>query len=88
MVYHIGNKILEVFLDLNSCNYDCWWYQQLLIRWFQFGAFCPIFRVHGNNVNTAYWNYGPIVLSDAKLIDELRYRLMPYIYTLGYMITI
>ena len=70
-----------------SCNYDCWWYKQLLIRWFQFGAFAPIFRVHGNNVNTAFWNYGPIVLADVALIDNLRYRLLPYIYSLAYYVT-
>jgi len=69
-----------------SCNYDCWWYKQLLIRWFQYGAFVPIFRVHGNGVNTAYWNYGPVVLEDVHLIDNLRYRLLPYIYSTAYYI--
>ena len=70
-----------------SCNYECWWYKQLLIRWFQFGAFVPIFRVHGNAVNTAYWNYGPVVLEDVLLIDNLRYRLLPYIYSTAYYVT-
>eukprot|EP01083_Nonionella_stella_P077003 210050_1 len=64
-----------------KCNYECWWYLQLLIRWFQFGAFVPIFRVHGNNVNTAPFYYGPVVLDDFRLIDNLRYRLLPYIYS-------
>eukprot|EP01084_Bolivina_argentea_P124006 219745_1 len=69
-----------------SCNYKCWWYLQNLIRWFQYGAFVPIFRVHGNGVNTAYWNYGPVVLEDVLKIDNLRYRLLPYIYSTAYYI--
>ena len=75
------------FRPSGNCNYDCDWYRSLLIRWFQFGAFCPIFRVHGNNVDTAYWNYGETVLNDVLLIDNLRYRLLPYIYTVSYWVT-
>ncbi|ETO11840.1 Alpha-glucosidase [Reticulomyxa filosa] len=60
------------------------WYHRLLIRWFQFGAFTPIFRVHGSESHTEYWNYGPTVLKDVLLIDNLRYRLLPYLYSLAY----
>jgi len=34
-------------------------YHELLIRWFQFGAFSPIFRVHGYQSETEMWKYGP-----------------------------
>ena len=36
-------------------------YRELFIRWFQFGAFCPIFRVHGSRANdqNELWSYGP-----------------------------
>ncbi len=33
-------------------------YHQLLIRWFQFGVFTPIFRVHGCGTHTEIWNFG------------------------------
>ncbi len=36
-------------------------YHELLIRWFQFGAFCPIFRIHGFRSETEMWKYGPEV---------------------------
>jgi hypothetical protein len=34
-------------------------YRELLIRWFQFGTFCPIFRIHGFRSETEMWKYGP-----------------------------
>lgn len=33
-------------------------YHQLLVRWFQFGVFTPIFRVHGAGTHTEIWNFG------------------------------
>ena len=56
-------------------------YQELLVRWFQFGVFTPIFRVHGGGSNTEYWNYGPDVLELVLQACQLRYRLLPYVYT-------
>jgi len=64
-------------------------YQELFVRWFQFGAFCPIFRVHGTSTpremylfgDQGYWAY------DAQLkADQLRYRLLPYIYSLAWKV--
>ena len=57
-------------------------YRELFVRWFQYGAFCPIFRVHGvrtNNENEL-WSYGPEAQEILTLYDRLRYRLLPYIY--------
>lgn len=62
-------------------------YHSLLIRWYEFGAFCPIFRVHGNETATEVWNFGPEVVSDFVKYDDLRYRLMPYIYSLAWKVT-
>ncbi len=56
-------------------------YHELLIRWFQYGAFCPIFRVHGYQSNAEIWNFGPAVEHILTQYDELRYRLLPYIYS-------
>ena len=64
-------------------------FRELFVRWFQFGAFSPIFRVHGtrNPSENELWSYGP----DAEKIlvdyDTLRYRLMPYIYSQAWQVT-
>lgn len=56
-------------------------YHELLIRWFQYGAFCPIFRIHGFHSETEMWKYGPTVEKILRQYDDLRYRLLPYIYS-------
>jgi alpha-D-xyloside xylohydrolase len=61
-------------------------YQNLYARWFEFGAFCPIFRTHGHRPHNELWSYDeiePILVS----YDKLRYRLMPYIYSLAWKVT-
>ena len=61
-------------------------YQELYARWFEFGAFCPIFRTHGHRAHNEMWTYDkvePILLK----YDRLRYRLMPYIYSLAWRVT-
>jgi alpha-D-xyloside xylohydrolase len=62
-------------------------YHELLIRWFQYGTFCPIFRVHGYKSNAELWNYGPQVERVLTQFDELRYRLLPYIYSAAWGVT-
>jgi alpha-D-xyloside xylohydrolase len=61
-------------------------YQELYTRWFEFGVFCPIFRTHGHRAHNELWTYDkvePILLN----YDKLRYRLMPYIYSLAWRVT-
>ena len=59
-------------------------YHELYTRWFQFGAFLPIFRSHGTDIRREPWHYGekgnPFYDAIQAAID-LRYRLMPYIYS-------
>ena len=64
-------------------------YRELFIRWFQFGTFCPIFRVHGTRSNNQneLWSYGPEAQKILVSFDRLRYRLLPYIYSLAWMTT-
>jgi alpha-D-xyloside xylohydrolase len=60
-------------------------YRELFVRWFQYGSFCPIFRAHGtrrNNKNEL-WSYGAEAQKILTKYDKLRYRLLPYIYTLA-----
>lgn len=61
-------------------------YQELYTRMFQFGAFCPIFRSHGSETPREIWEMDKFVKPILK-IDNLRYRLMPYIYSLAWMVT-
>ena len=50
-------------------------------RWIEFGAFTPIFRVHGTfNEKRQPWVYGPIAEAAATAAIRLRYSLIPYIY--------
>lgn len=59
-------------------------YTELYIRWFQFGAFCPTFRTHGTRKGNEVWSYGPQAEKILVRYLRLRYRLMPYIYSLAY----
>jgi len=62
-------------------------YHELLIRWFEYGTFCPVFRVHGYQSNAELWNYGPQVENILTEYDQLRYRLLPYIYSTAWGVT-
>ena len=62
-------------------------YQELLIRWYQWGAFNPIFRIHGYQSKTEPWNYDRQVQEDMLKMLHLRYRLLPYIYSNAWQIT-
>ena len=51
-------------------------------RWIQFGAFTPIFRVHGElGQKRQPWVYGPVAEKAATDAIRLRYALIPYIYS-------
>jgi len=65
-------------------------FRELFIRWFQFGAFSPVFRVHGSRFNpdeNELWSYGPEAQKILVQYDNLRYRLLPYIYSLAWKTT-
>lgn len=65
------------------------WFE-LFTRWFQFGTFCPIFRVHGSSTPREMWYFGGrdhnAYLTQLKF-DRLRYHIMPYIYSLTAKVT-
>ena len=61
-------------------------FQELYARWFEYGTSCPIFRTHGHRPHNELWSFDrvePILVS----YDKLRYRLMPYIYSLAWKVT-
>lgn len=62
-------------------------YRELFIRWFQFGAFCPVFRTHGSQVAREPWQFGEAAEGILVEFDRLRYRLLPYIYSLAWKVT-
>jgi alpha-D-xyloside xylohydrolase len=64
-------------------------YRELFIRWFQFGTFTPILRVHGTRSTNQneLWSYGPDAQKILVNFDRLRYRLLPYTYSLAWMTT-
>jgi alpha-D-xyloside xylohydrolase len=61
-------------------------YRELYARMFQFGAFAPIFRSHGSETPREIWEMGEFAEILVKF-DNLRYRLMPYIYSLAWKVT-
>lgn len=81
------------FRDANSMNeiYDDQYtnpeFIELMARWFQFGTFSPIFRIHGYVSETEIWHYGQEFEDMARKFIELRYQLMPYIYSEAWKIT-
>jgi len=63
-------------------------WRELNVRWNQFGAFVPLFRSHGQFPYRELWNIAPDTHMAYKTMlyyTQLRYRLMPYIYTLAGM---
>ena len=61
-------------------------WQELQTRWYQFGAFCPLFRVHGQFPYREIFNIADensTAYQSMLYYDKLRYRLMPYIYSLA-----
>ena len=65
-------------------------FQELYVRWMQYGLFCPIFRSHGADAPREIWQFGkkgePIYDAIEKMI-RLRYRLLPYLYSTAWQVT-
>ncbi len=65
-------------------------YRELYTRWYQFGAFLPVFRSHGTDCRREIWNFGQkgeMFYDVIEKFTHLRYSLMPYIYSLAGMVT-
>ena len=65
-------------------------FQELYVRWMQYGLFCPVFRSHGADAPREIWQFGqkgePIYDAIEKQI-RLRYRLIPYLYSTAWQVT-
>ena len=67
-------------------NADMKEWRELNTRWFQFGAFCPLFRAHGQFPFREPWEIAPEghpAYESIVYYTKLRYSLMPYIYSLA-----
>ena len=61
-------------------------YQELYLRWFEFGVFCPMFRTHGHRDHNEIWTYDKVQPA-LETYDRLRYRMMPYLYSMAWRVT-
>jgi alpha-D-xyloside xylohydrolase len=82
--YHAEHKPLIDGSEVRGTigNYED--YPELFVRWFEWGAFQPVMRAHGERNHNEVWSYGkqaePIL---AKYL-KLRYQLLPYTYSVAY----
>jgi alpha-D-xyloside xylohydrolase len=65
-------------------------FQELYVRWMQYGLFCPVFRSHGADAPREIWQFGqkgePVYDAIEKQI-RLRYRFIPYLYSTAWLVT-
>jgi alpha-glucosidase/alpha-D-xyloside xylohydrolase len=82
--YHAPNKPLIDGSDVHATIGSYEDYPELFVRWFEWGAFQPVMRAHGERNHNEVWSYGkqaePIL---AKYL-KLRYQLLPYTYSVAY----
>lgn len=81
-----GFAVQHKFEKPNAADLEEW--REQVTRWYQFGAFCPVFRVHGQFPYREIYNTAPEdhpAYKSMLYYDNLRYRLMPYIYSLAGM---
>ncbi len=62
-------------------------YNELLTRWFEWSTFCPILRIHGYQTATEIWHWLPETQANLIAFDELRYRMLPYNYSVAWKVT-
>ncbi|HZI32854.1 MAG TPA: DUF5110 domain-containing protein, partial [Candidatus Binatia bacterium] len=53
----------------------------------QWSTFCPILRIHGFQTATEIWNWLPATQTNLIAFDRLRYRMLPYNYSVAWKIT-
>ena len=75
-------------------------FQELYVRWMQYGLFCPVFRSHGADAPREIWQFsdgrsgkaergqkGEPVYDAIEKAIRLRYRLIPYLYSTAWQVT-
>jgi alpha-D-xyloside xylohydrolase len=65
-------------------------YRELYVRWIQFGAFCTMMRSHGADAPREIYQFGKkgeLVYDAIEKFINLRYNLLPYIYSTSWDVT-
>nr|WP_068890096.1 glycoside hydrolase family 31 protein [Pedobacter panaciterrae] len=79
-----GFSVEKRYENPNKEDLEEW--RELNTRWYQFGAFVPLFRVHGQFPFREIYNIAPEghpAYKSMLYYNKLRYRLMPYIYSIA-----
>ena len=82
-------KAQQEFNEKGTENADLKEWRELQARWNQFGCFVPLYRTHGQWPTREVWNIAPADHPAYKTIvayDKLRYRIMPYLYSMAGMV--
>lgn len=105
--FDVLSKQIQAGLNMAMCGIPWWnsdiggfyeddpaseYYREIVIRWFQFGTFCPVMRLHGVRKPSCWtnvpeltggpnevWSYGEKAYDIMTDYIDLRYRLQPYI---------
>jgi alpha-D-xyloside xylohydrolase len=82
--YHAEHKPLIDGSDARDTidNYED--YPELFVRWFEWGAFHPVMRAHGERKHNEVWSYGNQAEPILEKYLKLRYQLLPYTYSVAY----
>ena len=82
--YHAAHTPLIDGSDVKKTigNYED--YPELFVRWFEWGAFQPVMRAHGERDHNEVWSYGKQAEPILEKYLRLRYQLLPYTYSLAY----
>lgn len=83
--YEAGQRVFDKTGKENADHKE---WRELNARWFQFGAFSPLFRAHGQYPFREIWNIAPENHPAYKSVvyyTKLRYNMLPYIYSLAGM---
>ena len=85
--YHAAHKPLIDGSDVRATigNYED--YPELFVRWFEWGAFQPVMRAHGERNHNEVWAYGKQAEPILSKYLRLRYQLLPYTYSLPIAVT-
>jgi alpha-D-xyloside xylohydrolase len=81
----IGGFVVERRFENPTAESTEEW-REMQSRWYQFGAFTPLFRAHGQYPFREFYNIAPenhVAYKSMVYYNQLRYRLMPYIYSLN-----
>ncbi len=82
--YHPAHPPLIAAGDASSMVDGYSDYPELFVRWFEWGAFQPIMRAHGEREHNEVWSYGKQAEAILSKYLRLRYQMLPYTYSLGY----